>query len=117
MRRRRSRGPAAAQEPTGESSRRSRWQIVVVLLALTLATAFTFGPVRSSKDQLTNPIAFTVTMRTPAGALAAQSPRFEPPPIGLAPWDGRLTETEQISFLKWRAGTPGGPVPEGGLPP
>jgi hypothetical protein len=79
----------------------------------------TFGPVRSSKDQLTSPVAFTVKMVTPTGALSALSPRFEPPPIGLAPWDDRLTETEQLSFLKWRAGltTSGAPAPESRLPP
>jgi hypothetical protein len=79
----------------------------------------TFGPVRSSKDQLTSPIAFTVKMVTPSGALPALSPRFEPPPIGLALWDGQLTETERIDFLKWRDGlNTGGPdTPGPAFPP
>jgi hypothetical protein len=60
----------------------------------------TFGPVRHSKDEVTNPIVFNVTMRTPAGSLSARSPAFQPPPIGVPPWDGDLTPNERIDFLK-----------------
>jgi hypothetical protein len=61
----------------------------------------TFGPVRSSKDELTRPIAFTVTMRTPAVALTTQSLPFQPPPIGVPTWDYELTPTERLDFAKW----------------
>jgi hypothetical protein len=76
----------------------------------------TFGPVRGSKDEVTNPIVFTVTMRTPTGSLSARSPAYQPPPIGVAPWDGTLTPNERLDFLKWRAAQVG-PVVDSFLPP
>jgi hypothetical protein len=63
----------------------------------------TFGPVRPSKDQVTSPMAFKINMRTPAGVLSAETPRYEPPVLGLPSWDGALTPNENLDFLKWQA--------------
>ena len=56
-------------------------------------------------------------MRTPAGAMSAQSPRYEPPVLGLPTWDGSLTATERLAYLKWMQELRDrGAQPIGGLP-
>jgi von Willebrand factor type A domain len=54
----------------------------------------TFGPVRPSKDQLTRPVQFKVAL----GTISTQSPRFEPPALGLPTFAGVLNDAERSAF-------------------